>query len=832
MAEIRQFSELNPYMFLHRDGEIEACKDSSLLMAWEIKGIDADGSSNEDVAAMLSALDNAYKQLSPHGLTLQWIVHRRRVSEYYRGTFDNQYSDLVDQNRSKEFLSGNNFFNRHYAVIRLNPSKGASLFAERMGFYIKEGENTALAFYKSVLTLFSDNHAFAYSEKELDMQVGRFKSIADGFIQVASALRFELLTGENLHGFLRRCANPMSFQSKVASNPNVKNSFDDDKISDVVLEEANGMMRFIQDDKVLYSMATSLSEVPSFSTQGSLDVLMTSPYEVTFAHTFKFASKEEAEKHCKSVRRFNKLTAHSPASWVLGALRGGDINEDVQNNAKLAAAESANDAVGEISMNNAFYGHHNFTVMVYGNDEASTEFYQKDVMSKLRFVGMTPIQENLNLLSAYTTTLPGMQAENRRWHFIEIESLSDLTPFLTVSNGQPENAYLTKQTGKYAPSLAVFQTNYSTPYYFNFHSGDVGHAFVVGPTGTGKSVMMNLLLSQWRKYTPSQVYVFDKDYSCKIPTIIQGGTHIDLASHDSDDIKLNPLQLIADKRHHHWLAKFVESLILAKSTKTKLSAEESRKVWEAIQGVAHAADPKMHCLSYVNTLLPLNLRDDLEIWTQGHQLGHIFDNVEDNFDLGTFTCIEMGTVMANPLIARPFMDYAFYRIQDQLSQSRHSTPVPTVIYIEECWFLLEDEVFSEKLRDWLKTLRKLCAVVVMATQSPEDLAESKIFSTLRDNIPTRIFLPNRNATSDSLSKLYASQFELNSAQIDDIANAVPKRDYLITQPGASRMVRVNIDKTSLAILRSDALAMASFHKHQGTGLPDWTDNYIKEMVNA
>lgn len=832
MAEIRQFSELNPYMFLHKDGEVEACKDSSLLMAWEIKGLDADGSSNEDVAAMLNALDSAYKQLSPHALTLQWIVHRRRVSEYQRGTFENKYSDLIDQNRSKEFLSGNNFYNRHYAVIRLNPSKGANLFAERMGFYMKEGENTVSAFVKSLMTLFSDNHAFAYNQKELDMQVNRFKTVADGFLQVTSALRFEPLVSDKLHGFLRRCANPLSTQDIVGFNPNVKNQFDDDKISDVVLEEANGMMRFTQDSNVLYAMGTSLSEVPSFTAQGSLDVLMTSPYEITFSHTFRFASKDEADKHCKAVRRFNKLTAHSPASWVLAAVRGGEINEDVQNNAKLAASDSANDAIGLIAMNAAFYGHYNLSILVYGDSEASAEFHQKDVMSKLRFVGMTPITENLNLISAYTTTLPGMQSENRRWHFIEVENLSDLTPFLTVTSGQQENSYLSKQTGRYAPSLAVFQTNYSTPYYFNFHSGDVGHTFVVGPTGTGKSVIMNLLLSQWRKYTPSQVYIFDKDYSCKIPTIIQGGTHIDLASSDTDDIKLNPFKLIQDEKHHQWLAKFVESLILSKSTKSKLTAEESRLIWEAIKSVAHIEDPNLHSLSYVNTLLPLHLRDDLEIWTQGHQLGHIFDNVEDNFDLGTFTCIEMGTVMANPTIARPFMDYAFYRIQEQLSQSRYKTPVPTVIYIEECWFLLEDEVFSEKLRDWLKTLRKLCATVVMATQSPEDLAESKIFSTLRDNIPTRIFLPNRNATSDSLSRLYSSQFELNSAQIDDIARAIPKRDYLITQPGASRMVRVNIDKQSLAILRSDAVAMASFHKHQESNKQNWIDSYIKEMASV
>lgn len=832
MSETRQFSELNPYLFLHKDGDVEACKDSSLLMAWEIRGLDADGSSSEDVMAMLSSLDNAYKQLSPFGVTLQWIVHRRRVDGYQHGTFPNEYSARIDKNRSKEFLSGNNFYNRHYLVMRLAASKGASLFAERFAFYIKEGESSFKAFYKAMLTLFSDNHAFAYSQIELNMQVERFKTINESFIQTASALRMEPIVKEDLHGFLRRCANPLSMQEKVAINPNLNNRFTDDAISDVLIEEANGMMRFTQEGRELYSMGVALAEAPSFTMQGSLDVLLTSPHEVTLSHSFRFASREEATKHCKSIRQFNKITAYSPSSWVLGALRGGEMSSDTQNNAKLMAAEDANNAIGEISVNKAFFGHYNISIMVHGDNESDVEFFSKDVMAKLRFVGLTPVQENINLLSAYTSTLPGMVSENKRWHFLEVKSLADLTPFLTVTSGQAENRYLTQQTGKYAPSLAVFQTNYSTPYYFNFHAGDVGHAFVVGPSGTGKSVMMNLLLSQWRKYEPAQVYIFDKDYSCKIPTLIQGGTHIDLGSYDNNDIKLNPYRLLADEKHHHWLAQFTESLILSKSSRTKLTSEESRLIWEALKGVAHVPNPALHTLGTVATLLPLQLRDDIEVWTEGHQYGHIFDNTDDNFDLSSFTCIEMGAVMGNPMVARPFMDYAFYRIQEQLANSRYTTPVPTVIYIEECWFLLEDPIFGEKLRDWLKTLRKLCACVVLATQSPEDLAESKIFATLRDNILTRIFLPNRNAGSDSLGRLYAGQFELNSSQIEDISNAVPKRDYLITQPGTSRMVRVSLDKDTLAMLRSDAVAMAAFNKHQESQHVNWIDNYIKEMAHV
>jgi len=59
---------------------------------------------------------------------------------------------------------------------------------------------------------------------------------------------------------------------------------------------------------------------------------------------------------------------------------------------------------------------------------------------------------------------------------------------------------------------------------------------------------------------------------------------------------------------------------------------------------------------------------------------------------------------------------------------------PTLIVLDEAWVYLRDELFREYLRDWLKTLRKLNAVVVLATQNLSDIFNSAICDVVMERV--------------------------------------------------------------------------------------------------
>ena len=245
-----------------------------------------------------------------------------------------------------------------------------------------------------------------------------------------------------------------------------------------------------------------------------------------------------------------------------------------------------------------------------------------------------------------------------------------------MSPGATVNPYLTEQTGKPCAALTVLATEYATPFHFNFYHGDLAHTFVLGPSRSGKSVFVNFLLSQFRRYEPVNVYIFDKDYSCRIATLLQGGKHIDLNATDRA-LPLNPLQLLGEPADWEWLAGWLEILLTSRGY--KLTSEDDKSLWQGIESVA-ALSPSLWQLKSLYGVLPRILKEELEPWVGSGSLARYFDNVEDSFSLTDFTCVEMGSVLANKRLARAFMEYAFFRIKKKLD-SPHK--VPTAIYIEE-----------------------------------------------------------------------------------------------------------------------------------------------------
>lgn len=56
--------------------------------------------------------------------------------------------------------------------------------------------------------------------------------------------------------------------------------------------------------------------------------------------------------------------------------------------------------------------------------------------------------------------------------------------------------------------LAVFETEHQTPYFWNLHYQDVGHALIQGATGSGKSFLAPFIVTHAQKYDPITV-IFD-----------------------------------------------------------------------------------------------------------------------------------------------------------------------------------------------------------------------------------------------------------------------------------------------------------------------------------
>ena len=128
-------------------------------------------------------------------------------------------------------------------------------------------------------------------------------------------------------------------------------------------------------------------------------------------------------------------------------------------------------------------------------------------------------EESYNLLNAWLATMPGNAAHNLRRLALLNTNCADLAFLFAPRAGERTSEHLGGEC------LAVFETEHQTPYHWNLHYGDVGHALVLGATGSGKSFLLNFILTHAQQYDPSP-FIFDLGGSYEKLTRRLGGTHV------------------------------------------------------------------------------------------------------------------------------------------------------------------------------------------------------------------------------------------------------------------------------------------------------------------
>lgn len=809
----RTFAEILPWMIQVTPGLV-LNKDGSLLACYTYSGVDLEGLLIQDVDHYAQLVEHAMRSFDER-ITLWWTADRRRTREYPAATFPDPIGAMIDDLRRTEFQSGSHYKNSYSLSVLFSPPGGSERFFDRVSHYsTREGMPIWSAFGHAVKAHFDKKNAFAHVAAELDGMIDVFEEILNNFVGTISEVRPRRLEGPALLSFLHSRTNPLTAGQPVNTPrfPVYLDAF----MADSTLYVGPDYLKF-ENDRSIYATAASVKDWPEMTHPGLLDVLMTVPGEVTMSQCFRFLDQDASKKFASDMQRFHLNLRVS----LWGHLKEAILNEPprVIDEGREQSAQDATDAISVMTSENRLFGYYNLTTVAYGETQEIAEDTIKLVSQAMRKSGFLVVREKLHLLSAWAGTVPGQWGELVRWSFVSAPNLADLAPVRTLSTGDTSNPYLTEQTGRECSALTVLSTEYHTPFYFNFHNGDMAHTMVIGPSRSGKSVFDNFLISQYRKYHPVNIFIFDKDYSCRIPTLLQDGQHIDLTAEGSK-VKLNPLLLLGDRNAWEWLAKWLEVLLTSRGY--QLTAEDDETIWRAIENAAALPPTRWRLLSLL-PFLGKTLGEQLQQWVGTGSLAKYFDNEEDSFSLSEFTCVEMGGLFLTPRVASAFLEYAFYRINRMLDGK------PTLIYIEEAWFMIADTYFCARINDWLRTLQKRNTFLIMATQSLDEIMTSDIFATIIDNIPNKIFLPNPNA--EAHRDMYVRKFSLNDEQVDRIRHALRKQQYYIVTPALSRMVNVLFPPPILACLRSDTRAQQVFLKHyrDNARSQQWKFDYIDEM---
>jgi type IV secretion/conjugal transfer VirB4 family ATPase len=343
----------------------------------------------------------------------------------------------------------------------------------------------------------------------------------------------------------------------------------------------------------------------------------------------------------------------------------------------------------------------------------------------------------------------------------------------------------------------------TTPFRLNLYVGDVGHTLIFGPTGAGKSVLLASFAASFRRYKNATICAFDKGFSMWALVEACGGQHYDIGGDDAE-ITLAPMDDIDTQSGCIWAEGYISMLYEMTSGK-KPNPKQLKEIHRTMTLLARDKKSGQRSISdFLSILQPNDRTDDLkttlETYAYNGRYGTILDGRADTVKDNSFQVFELDELMAmDKAIAIPVLLYLFRRFERSLKGQ------PAMLILDEAWVMLGHPVFREKIRQWLKELRKKNCCVVMATQSLSDAVESGLFPVLVDSCATYILLPNEGAEKRGTREhpgpydLY-QQMGLNDTEIRTIRNAVRKRDYFYVSNEGRRLFSLGLGPVALSFL--------------------------------
>ena len=456
-----------------------------------------------------------------------------------------------------------------------------------------------------------------------------------------------------------------------------------------------------------------------------------------------------------------------------------------------------NDIDGAIAETNSgllAYGYYTGNIVLMDESREVLDYNLKEVVRIINNLGFNARVEDINAMEAWIGTLPSHTIQNVRRPLISTYNLTHFIPLSSVWAGDKYN-----QSDKFlpqSPALLYTVTQGSTPFRLNLHIDDIGHTLIFGPTGSGKSTLLALLASQAEKYKNSQIFAFDKGKSLYPLTLATGGIHYDIGGKNDTKLSFAPLAEINSDYEQSWAETWIESLLILQGI--DITPENRKTIHNAMN--IHRVSESKSLTDFVSNIQDEYLTHALEYYTISGPMGYLLDAQEDYLTLSSFSCFEIEELMNlgdKNLI--PVLLYLFHKIENNLDGR------PTFLFLDEAWIMLGHKVFKEKIREWLKVLRKANCAVILATQSLSDAANSGILDVLQESCPTKILLPNPNAyNKGSEHQLgpydYYKQFGLNDTQIRIIVNATPKKEYYYQSPMGTRLFNLALGPVALSFV--------------------------------
>jgi type IV secretion/conjugal transfer VirB4 family ATPase len=761
------FSDLVPYAGLVADGVI-LLKDGSLMAGWYFAGPDSESSTNLERNEVSRQINGILSRLGS-GWMIQVEAVRVPTIAYPASEdchFPDQVTQAIDNERRAHFeAERGHYVSQHALILTYRPPEPRKSAMTR--YVYSDVESRSETYADTVL------ETFRSSIREVEQYLGNVLSIRRMITrtvidpETGRAARYD-----ELFQFIRFCIVGENHPVRLPEIPMYLDWL-------ATAEFHHGLSPMVDGH---YLSVVAIDGFPAESWPGILNLLDLMPLTYRWSSRFVFLDEHDARQKLERTRKKWQQKVR-PFFDQLFQTQSRSVDQD----AMMMVAE-AEDAIAEASSQLVAYGYYTAVIVMFDTDNARLREQAEAVRRLIQAERFGARIETLNSTEAYLGSLPGNWYSNIREPLINSRNLADLIPVNSVWSGSSTAPCPFYPDG--SPPLMQVASG-SSPFRLNLHVDDVGHTLIFGPTGSGKSTLLALIAAQFRRYAGAQIFAFDKGKSLLPLTLGAGGDHYEIgAGEGATVLAFCPLAELSTDGDRAWAAEWIETLVAMQGV--TVTPDHRNAISRQISLMASA--PGRSLSDFVSGVQLREIKDALHHYTVDGPMGQLLDAEEDGLILGAFQCFEVEELMnmgERNLV--PVLLYLFRRIEKRL------TGAPSLIVLDEAWLMLGHPTFRDKIREWLKVLRKANCAVLLATQSISDAERSGIIDVLKESCPTKICLPNGAAREPGTREFY-ERIGFNERQIEIVATATPKREYYVASPEGRRLFDMALGPLALAFV--------------------------------
>ena len=772
MVSLRQFrnsrpsfSDLVPYAGIVDDGVI-LLKDGSVMAGWYFAGPDSESSTNlernevsRQINTILARLGSGW-MIQVEAVRVPTVAYPAREEAH----FPDPVTRAIDDERRARFEDEHGHYESQHALILTYrpPERRRSGLAR---YVYSDDESRSASYADTVLD------SFRASIREVEQYLANVLSIRRMVTRsITDPATGRVARYDELFQFIRFCITGENHPIRLPEIPMY--------LDFVVTAEFHHGLSPVVDGHHLAVVA--IDGFPAESWPGILNSLDLMPLTYRWSSRFIFLDDQEARQKLERTRKKWQQKVR-PFFDQLFQTQSRSVDQD----AMLMVAETE-DAIAEASSQLVAYGYYTPVIVMFDLDDAKLRDQAEAVRRLIQAEGFGARIETLNATEAYLGSLPGNWYANIREPLINTRNLADLIPLNSIWSGSA--AAPCPFYPPASPPLMQVASG-SSPFRLNLHVDDVGHTLVFGPTGSGKSTLLALIAAQFRRYAGAQIFAFDKGNSMLPLTLGAGGDHYEVgAGEGTAALSFCPLAELSSEGDRAWAAEWIETLVAMQGV--TITPDHRNAISRQIALMASARGRSLS--DFVSGVQMREIKDALHHYTVDGPMGQLLDAEEDGLALGAFQTFEVEHLMnmgERNLV--PVLLYLFRRIEKRL------TGAPSLIILDEAWLMLGHPTFRDKIREWLKVLRKANCAVVLATQSISDAERSGIIDVLKESCPTKICLPNGAAREPGTREFY-ERIGFNERQIEIVATSIPKREYYVASPEGRRLFDMALGPIALA----------------------------------